>query len=74
MKKKLCRIIMFINGIICFLIYIRLFYNVFVFCDQNNSSPQIVYGGNQYLILSWINIGMLLVLCICLFIKIIKKE
>lgn len=74
MKNRLGALLLFINGLVCFLIFIKLFYNVFIFCDQNNSTPQIVYGGNQYLILAWINIIMLLVLCVCLFIKTIRKE
>ncbi|MCD7872358.1 MAG: hypothetical protein LUG21_03470 [Clostridiales bacterium] len=71
MKKKLLFIVMALISIGSLLIETKLFYNIALFCDQYNSSPQIVYGGNQYLILSWINLALMAVLCIlCIFLSV----
>ena len=74
MKNKAAKIVMFLLGFCSLLINAKLFYNVAAFCDQYNSTPQVVYGGNLYLILFWINMFLLLFLCLYLLVKIIIKE
>lgn len=74
MKNKILNISTLFISFITLFISIKLFYNIGVFCDENNSSPDIVYGGYIYSILSWISLALLLLLCIISVIKVLKNS
>ena len=40
------------------------FYNIAIFCDEYNSSPNIVYGSAEGLLLAWVKLGLLILLSI----------
>lgn len=64
MKRSIRDIIIFVISAVCFSVRTKLIYNTGYFCDEHNLSPDIIYGGNFYSILDWIEWGLLLIICL----------
>lgn len=62
--RKLVSWVIFISSLVSLLISMRLFLNLGVFVDEYNLSPDIVYGGDFWLYMSWLRIGLLLIISI----------
>lgn len=62
--KKLTIIIIFIFSSIALLISIKLFWNIAIFVDKFNTSPSIVLGGDFWLYMEWLKIGLLLTITV----------
>lgn len=62
MNNNKLNIIVFILSIICFFISLKLFFNMMVFVDEYNTSPDIVCGGEIWLFLNWIKLGLLFII------------
>lgn len=62
--RKLVSWVIFISSLVSLLISMRLFLNLGVFVDEYNLSPDIVYGGDFWLYMSWLRIGLLLIITI----------
>ena len=71
MRKYILNLILFIISAICFGIHSKLMYNTGYFCDDYNLSPDIIYGGNFYLMLNWLEWILLAVICLVLLINFI---
>lgn len=70
MKNKLLAISIFILSIICLIVAAKMMWNVGVFVDQFNTSPNIVFGGYW----DWINMGILLLISILSGINILVRN
>lgn len=71
MKKNAIKLVIFIISAVCFGIHSRLIYNLGYFCDEYNFSPDIVYGGNFYLMLDWAEWALMALICLILLIHFI---
>lgn len=71
MKRSMRDIIIFVISAVCFSVRTKLIYNTGYFCDEHNLSPDIIYGGNFYSILDWIEWGLLLIICLISLISLI---
>lgn len=58
MKNKLLNISIFVLSIICLLISLKLFWNIVIYVDEFNISPDVVLGGKLYLNIDWIRLGL----------------
>lgn len=76
MEIKVISGINIVLQIVCFLISLKLFWNIAVFVDEYNLSPDIVFGGMGWLIMSWTVLGLLGVIIILTGITVIinKKD
>ncbi len=74
MKKDACILSIFILSILNLIITIFLFGNMMIFCDEYNSTPALVCGGNFGLFLSWFRLVLSLLLCIFAYRNISKQE
>lgn len=62
MKKKIINGVVFTLSSICFIISVKLFFNMMVFADEYNTSPDIICGGEFWLNLTWIRLGLLFII------------
>lgn len=73
MKGKISAFIIFIFSLMALLISMKLFWNIGVFVDEFNTSPDVVLGGDFWLCMEWLKFGLLLVVCILSGGSFIKK-
>lgn len=74
MKVKVMSGINIVLQVVCLLISLKLFWNTAVFVDEYNLSPDIVLGGEGWLIMSWTVLGLLAAIIILTAITIIHKK
>ncbi|MTH08192.1 hypothetical protein GMA43_07445 [Turicibacter sanguinis] len=58
MNIKIITFIIFILSLICLITDMNLFYNLAIFVDEFNTSPDIVYGGDFWLLMNWVKLGL----------------
>lgn len=73
MKGKFLNISIFVLSLICLLISLKLFWNMGVYVDEFNTSPDVVLGGNLWLIMDWIRLVISAVICVLSSINLFKK-
>ncbi|MBB6713930.1 hypothetical protein [Clostridium gasigenes] len=64
MKGKGVNTVIFILSIICLIISIKLFWNMGIFVDEHNTSPDIISGGDFWLYMDWLRLGFTAVICV----------
>ena len=73
MKGKFLSISIFVLSIICLIISTKLFWNIAIYSDEFNTSPDIILGGEFWLNMNWLMFGFITFICvlsgISLFIK-----
>lgn len=74
MKGKFLNITIFVLSLICLLISLKLFWNMGVYVDDFNTSPDVVLGGRLWLVMDWIRLGLLVVVCVLSGINLFKKK
>lgn len=74
MKKKILDLILFIISIVCLTISLKLLWNMGIFCDEFNTSPDKVCGGEIELMLYWGRILLIFIACIISGIKLLKRK
>ena len=74
MKKKGLNITIFVISAICLFISIRLFWNMGIFVDEDNTSPDVVYGGEFWLHMSWLRLGLSALLCLLTGMNLLRQE
>ncbi|MDD4237875.1 MAG: hypothetical protein PHT62_04910, partial [Desulfotomaculaceae bacterium] len=67
-------IIIFVLSLISLVISLKLFWNLGVYVDEYGSSAVLVNGGEFWLSMNWLRLGLLLVLCIISGFKLIKHS
>lgn len=63
MNHKLSNPIIFVSSIISLIISLRLFWNLGIFSDEYNLSPDFVLGNDFWLYMNWLTFPILLVMC-----------
>lgn len=74
MKGKFLNITIFVLSLICLLISLKLFWNMGVYVDDFNTSPDVVLGRRLWLVMDWIRLGLLVVICVLSGINLFKKK
>lgn len=74
MGSKKVSVIVFLLSLISLLISLKLFWNLGIFVDEHNLSPDIVKGGDFWLMMDWLRMLLLLVLCIVSGIVFLKSN
>ena len=64
MDKKIIRYIFLIGSILCLIIAVKLFWNTAIFVDATNTSPAVVYGGEFWNYMAWLQLILLSILTI----------
>ena len=72
--RKLLNWLIFIGSVVSFLISIKLFWNLGIFVDEYNLSPDKVYGGDFWLYMNWLRIGLLFITSIGSGYNLLKKN
>lgn len=73
MKDKFLNISIFVLSIICLLISLKLFWNMGIYVDEFNTSPDVILGGNLGLIMDWIRLGTSALICVLSGISLLKR-
>lgn len=63
-NSKFINTSIFILSIICLIITCKLFWNIAIYADEFNTSPDIVLGGEFWLYMNWFKIGASALICI----------
>ena len=58
-QTKLLKLILFICCTVSFLISLKLFWDLGVFCDEFGTSPDELFGGEFGLFMVWLRMGLL---------------
>lgn len=74
MKKKSINVMIFILTTVSLIISVRLFYNMGIYVDEYGTSPDIVSGGNFWLMMDWLRLFILGTLFVVSLIKLFDKE
>ena len=74
LEKGGVNIVIFVLSLISLVISLNLFWNLGVYADEYGSSPVLVSGGEFWLSMDWLRLGLLLVLCIISGFKLIKRS
>ena len=74
MKSKRINLILFILSSISLIISVKLFWNMGIYVDEYNTSPNIVYGSDFWLLMSWLRLFILGVLTLIFLIKLFDQE
>lgn len=64
MKGKFLNLSIFVLSLICLFISIKLFWNMGIYVDEANTSPDVVLGGNLWLIADWARLCILAVISV----------
>lgn len=73
-KVKLLPAIIFLLSFFSLLISLKLFWNLGIFVDEYNLSPDIVNGGDFWLSMDWLRLLLLFLLCIVSGMNIFKGK
>lgn len=74
LKLKILDIIIFILSIISLIISLVLFYNMGIFCDEFNTNPSTICGGEAELFANWGRLFFLALICILSITNLIEKR
>ncbi|GAA0125710.1 hypothetical protein UT300019_16120 [Clostridium sp. CTA-19] len=73
MKDKILNISIFILSLICLLISLKLFWNIGIYVDKFNTSPDVVLGGDLWLSMDWARLGFSAILCVLSGVNLFKE-
>lgn len=74
MKGKKFNTIIFILSFVSLVISAKLFWNLGIYVDEVNTSPDVVLGGNLWLYLDWLRLGFLALICVLSGINLFRKN
>lgn len=73
MKSKFLKISIFVLSICCLLITLKLFWNMCIYVDEFNTSPDVILGGNLWLIMDWVRLGLCVLISVLSGINLFRK-
>lgn len=73
-KNRIVYISIFLLSVCSLLISLKLFWNLGIFVDKYNLSPDIVNGGNLWLVMDWLRLLLLFLVCILSWLNIFRKQ
>lgn len=74
MKRKVVKSAIFILSIICLIISLKLFWNIGIYSDEFNTSPEVILGGDFWLYMNWLRLGFIALICILSGINLFSKN
>lgn len=74
MKSKILKSSIFVLSIICFLITFKLAFNMGVYVDEFNTSPDVVLGGEIWLNMYWLRLVVSGLICVLSGISLFSKD
>ncbi|MBU3109056.1 hypothetical protein [Clostridium gasigenes] len=74
MQGKGVNTVIFILSIICLIISIKLFWNMGIFVDEHNTSPDIISGGDFWLCMDWLRLGFTALICVLSGISLFREN
>ena len=63
--KRYLSIVSFLLSLVALVISLRLFSNLGIYVDEHNTSPNIVLGGEFWLLADWLRLFILALLTVC---------
>lgn len=72
--KKALNIIIFIGSLLALIISLKLFWNMGVFVDEFNTSPDVVCGGDFWLYMDWLRLFILAIITVASGINLLKEQ
>lgn len=73
-KSKFINGSIFMLSIVCLIISYKLFWNLGIYVDEFNTSPDVVLGGEFWLYMNWFKLGASALICILSGINLFKSE
>lgn len=74
LKKNLISVVILVLSVVTLYISMRLFWNMGVFVDENNTSPGKVYGGNFWLAMEWLQFLLLAIIAMLAAVNIFSRR
>ena len=74
MKGKFLNLSIFLLSIICLVISLKLFWNMGIYVDEFNTSPDVVLGGKFWLYMAWLRLGFSALICVLSGISLLRKN
>ena len=74
MKNKLINILIFVLSTISLVISVKLFYNMGIFVDEFNTSPDVIAGGEFWLLMDWVRLGFSALICLLSGMTLLSKK
>ena len=59
---------------VCLIISYKLFLNLGIYVDEYNTSPDVVLGGEFWLYMNWLKLGLSMLICVLSGINLFKIE
>lgn len=73
-KSKFINGSIFVLSFISLIISCKLFWNLAIYVDEFNTSPDVVLGGEFWLYMNWFKIGVSVLICILSGINLFQSE
>lgn len=73
MKNRLLSILMFLFSFFSLLISLKLFWNLGIFVDKYNLSPNVVNDGDFWVTMDWLRLLLLFLTCVLSGLNIFRK-
>jgi hypothetical protein len=74
MVDKTLKISIFVLSLICLIISFKLFFNLAIYADEFNTSPDVVLGGEFWLSMNWLRLALSGIICILSGISLFKDN
>jgi len=74
MKNKLINISIFALSTVSLVISVKLFYNMGIFVDEFNTSPDVITGGEFWLLMDWARLGLSALICLLSGMTLLSKK
>lgn len=74
MRKKIVPLIIFLCSLAAMLISANLFYNMGIYVDEYNTTPSVVYGGDFWLMMSWLRLALIGIVTVVSGIQLVRKK
>ena len=63
-KSKIINMSIFLLSLISLIISLKLLWNMGIYVDEFNTSPDVVLGGNLWLYMDWLRLGFSALICL----------
>ena len=74
MFEKTLKISIFVLSLVCLIISVKLFFNLAIYVDEFNTSPDVVLGGEFWLSMNWLRLVLSGIICILSGISLFKDK
>ncbi len=73
-RNKIINGAIFASSVVCLIISYKLFLNLGIYVDEYNTSPDVVLGGEFWLYMNWLKLGLSMLICVLSGINLFKIE